>query len=771
VQIAERLALALSIPEAEQLAFVRLARAAPPVSPLPTPPPASDEIGRADLSGRAVRGFELGERIGSGGFGVVYRAVQKNVARDVAVKLILPQYADQPDFIRRFEAEAQVVARLEHPNIVPLYDYWREPGAAFLVMRLLRGGSLESLLADGPLEPDTLLPMLAQIGAALNSAHKAGVVHRDIKPANVLLDADGNAYLADFGIAKDVSFGHDSLDGAVVGSPAYFSPEQIQSEPVKSQTDIYCLGIMLFELLTGHKPFPGPTPMAYIQQHLGEPPPSLLTYRPHLPPALDTVLARAAAKRVADRYPDVGALLSDFQGALKGDPTLVPPFAPEAAELANPYKGLRPFNEADADDFFGRDTLVQALLARMSDTHDLARFLAVVGPSGSGKSSVVKASLLSALRRGGLPNSEQWFISEMTPGAHPWEELETALLRIAINPPPTLLSQLQADNRGLLRAVQRILPSDPEVELVLVIDQFEELFAIVEDEAIRADFLGSLVTALLDERSRLRVVITLRADFVDRPLQYVDFGELLQRCTEFVLPLSPDELEEAIVQPAAQRGLTLEPGLAADIVRDVGEEPGALPLLQYALTELFERRQGRQLTRAAYQASGGVLGALARRADELYGSLDHPARALARQLFLRLITPGEGAEDTRRRVPRSELESIQTPGILASPSAGTGIKPGVMDQIIDLFGRYRLITFDRDSASRAPTVEVAHEALLREWGRLRAWLANSRTDLRFQRQLAAAAADWGAAGGDASFLLHGTRLAQFEEWAGQKKWP
>src|SRR5262245_6041854 len=246
VQIAERLALALQIPEMEQIGFVRLARAMRPLTPIPTPPPALEEIGQADLSGRAIRGYELADRIGSGGFGAVYRAVQNTVGREVAVKIILPQYADHPDFIRRFEAEAQLVAHLEHPHIVPLYDYWREPGVAYLVMRFLRGGSLEEYLKSGPIPLELLTPMLAQIGSALDVAHQAGVVHRDLKPANILLDQQQNAYLADFGVAKDLNLVEQTQIGAIVGSPAYFSPEQINTESVKQQTDIYSLGIMLY---------------------------------------------------------------------------------------------------------------------------------------------------------------------------------------------------------------------------------------------------------------------------------------------------------------------------------------------------------------------------------------------------------------------------------------------------------------------------------------------------------------------------------------------
>ncbi|MGH6961716.1 MAG: ATP-binding protein, partial [Dongiaceae bacterium] len=224
-------------------------------------------------------------------------------------------------------------------------------------------------------------------------------------------------------------------------------------------------------------------------------------------------------------------------------------------DIANPYKGLRAFGEADAADFYGRETLTQQLLARLAEGGDLARFLAVVGPSGSGKSSVVRAGLAPALRRGGLPGSENWFIVDLLPGPHPLEELEAALLRVAVNPPESLLAQLREDKRGLVRAIHRTLPADDATELVLVIDQFEEVFTLVEDETERAHLLDSLVAAVLDERSRIRVVITLRADFIDRPLRYVDFGELLRQRSELVLPLTPDEMERAIAGPAERVGL------------------------------------------------------------------------------------------------------------------------------------------------------------------------------------------------------------------------
>ncbi len=239
-QIAERLAMALGIPLDDRAEFVRRARAVSPGGrepvPTPTPMPAPDEIGQEDLSGRAIRGYALGERIGAGSFGAVYRAVQPLVEREVAIKIVLPQYANHPDFIRRFEAEAQLVARLEHPHIVPLYDYWREPGIAYLVMRLLRGGSAEEMLQAGPVPLETVARLLEQIAGALHTAHRAGVVHRDLKPANVLLDEDRNAYLADFGIAKNLgnpNLADQTQAGALIGSPAYMSPEQIRADTIR----------------------------------------------------------------------------------------------------------------------------------------------------------------------------------------------------------------------------------------------------------------------------------------------------------------------------------------------------------------------------------------------------------------------------------------------------------------------------------------------------------------------------------------------------------
>ncbi len=709
----------------------------------------------AVTSHQAIRGYELREHLGRGSFGSVYRAYQPVIGRDVAVKVILPQYANQPDFIRRFEVEAQIVARLEHPHIVPLYDYWREPDGAYLVMRWLRAGSLRDALQRGPWHVDTAVRLVDQIAAALAAAHRQGVVHRDIKPGNILLDDDNNAYLSDFGIAtltEPLASPEQTMDfpadEGLTGTPEYVSPEMVQGGAVTPFTDIYSLGVVLYELLTGQHPFPELPLAALLERHLHHPLPLATAVRTDLPAAVDEVIQTATAKDPASRYPDALALARAFRQAVQSDGVPDAPDTPvKDADIPNPYLGLRPFQEADAANFFGRDDLVYTLIEQLRD----GRFLAVVGPSGSGKSSVVKAGLIPALRDGALPGSANWYVTQITPGRQPLEELETALLRIAINPPPSLLEQMEADRRGLLRAVKRALPDD-DSQLLLVIDQFEELFTQTSDEATRVFFLDSLITAVTDPRSCLRLVITLRADFYDRPLQYGEFGQLLQTNQETVLPLSADELAAAITKPAERAGLNLESGLATVMIADLHRQPGALPLLQYTLTELVEQRSDHILTQSDYANMGGIVGALSHRAETIYADLNEAEKNTARHLFLRLVALGDDETLTRRRAPYAELLALTPERDHAA-------------HVIEQYGRYRLLTFDYAPATRAPTVELAHEALLQAWSRLRQWLDEGQADLRQQRLLASATAEWEEAGRDPGFLLRRTRLDLFVDWA------
>jgi len=697
--------------------------------------------------------YELAELIGEGAFGAIYRATQPSVGREVAIKVVRPELANDPQFVRRFEVEAQTVARLEHPHVVPLYDFWRDPSGAYLVMRYLAGGSAEQrLMREGPWPLPDVARLVDEIGPALAIAHEAGLLHRDVKPANVLFDEAGNSYLADFGIAT-ASGSLEAADLGSAGSPLYVSPEQVRDGEATPASDVYGFGVMLYELLTGSPPFADSDSMqALLERKTHEQVPSLAARRPDLPEAIDLLVRTATAPDAAHRFQSMAELVLAFRSAtaanLPGAMTTGAaarddsrPRAEAARTLVglqlesiNPYKGLAAFGEADESDFYGRDSLAAEIVERLAHT----RLVVVTGPSGSGKSSVIRAGVLPRLR------NEAALVASMVPGTHPMDEVETALLRVATEPSAALLEQLSADERGLGRAVKTLLPDDGS-ELVLVIDQFEELFTQTS-EGRRDHFLAALNWAVADDRSRLRVICTLRADFYDRPLQHSAIGELVRVNTLAVAPLSGQELDEAISRPAASVGVTVEPALVAELVSaSVGQAAG-LPLLQYALTETYELRSGGRMTLEAYRSIGGIVGALANRADELYADLPMEEQFGVRRLFTRLVNPGEGTEDTRRRVLRSELGAV----------------PG---DVIDAYGAARLLAFDHDPASREPTVEVAHEALIREWPRLRGWLDEDRDGLRILRHVGQAAKAWDVSGRDAGELYRGGRLEAAEEWA------
>lgn len=642
-----------------------------------------------DPGGEPLRGYRLLERVGENAFGTVYRATQPNVGREVAVRVVHEHRANDPSFVRLFEHEAQAVAALEHPQVAPVYDYWREPGRAYVVTRFLGGGSLRELLdRSGPLETGRGTRILEQIATALVAAHRRDVVHGDLRTSNVLFDEEGNAYLTDFSIGRGAARPLDDLEAFA----------------------------------------------ALAREMLGE----------RLPMAVGDVLRRTETVRASE---DVPPVLTEIAVSLRtrADVTVA-----VGADVRNPYKGLRPFLEADAPDFFGRESFIARLLERMSRDGGAPRFVAVVGPSGSGKSSVVSAGLAAAIRHGAIPGSERWLLTEMHPGHHPLEELDAALMKVAVRPPAGLLGRLESGPRGLLDVANAVVPEGSE--LLLLVDQLEEAFTLTENEDERALLLESLRVAAMDAGSRLRIVATLRADFYDRPLRYPRIGPLLASTTEVLSPLTPEELERAIVRPAERSGLRLDSALVPQIAADVAEQPGALPLVQYALTELYDRREGGRLTLEAYREIGGVGGALAASAERLYTTRQQEGREAVRQLFLRLVTLGEGTADTRRRITLSELSALE-------------VDASATESALEAYGRHRLLTFDRDPVTREPTVEVAHEALMGAWDRLRGWIDAAREDVRMHRRLSDATSEWERSDREPSFLLSGSRLEQFESWA------
>ncbi len=409
--------------------------------------------------------------------------------------------------------------------------------------------------------------------------------------------------------------------------------------------------------------------------------------------------------------------------------------------VENPYLGLRAFREADHGRFFGQDQLVDRLVARVVGD---ATFTAVVGPSGSGKSSAVQAGLIPRLRR----DHPDVVIALMQPGAQPVDALGASLAEIDGTARQGWLSTLRRPD-GLAACARELLHGDRR-RLVVVVDQFEELFTMVDDVEARG-FLDLLAQGVRGEAHAVHVVVTLRADFYDRPLAEPNFGQLFADNVVNVVALGPDQLESAATLPARQLDIQVEPRLVGRLVADVAGQPNALPLFQYALTELFDARSGSVLDLATYERIGGVRKAVARRAESLYGQLDAVEQEAARQLFLRIATVS-GDIVGRRRVPASELVSLDLDLI-------------ALRNVIDAFSRYRLLALDRDPGTGSPTIEVAHEALLAEWHRLRDWIDQHRDDLSKQASFLAAVNEWESSGRDAGYLLHGSRLDDYRSWA------
>ena len=697
----------------------------------------------------AVPGYELGEIIGEGAFGAVYRAVQPSVGREVAIKVVRAELADDPRFVQRFEAEAQLVARLEHPHIVPLYDYWRRPGGAFLVFRLLRGGSLSERIAEGPMPVAEATRLVEEISAALTTAHSLGVVHRDVKPANVLFDETGNSYLVDFGIAM-IADAEDELELRSAGSPMYASPEQARDGITTPASDQYALAVVMWEALTGRAPFTGTSTTQVLQAKLVTSVPSLAD-QAGVPVTLSAVLQRATSPQPDDRYPDVGefarawrlALADTSADATRTTGRLTDTTAPRTTSStvadmptvgANPYKGLRAFREADAAEFFGRGELVDRLVAAV----DVEPFVIVVGPSGSGKSSLVHAGLVPAFRRRGA------LVVSMVPGIEPLVELESALRSVATTEDESSIAARLRSPGGLAAIASDLV--EPGEQLVLVVDQFEELWTLVESEATRDRFAELLSHAAADPQSTLRVVVTLRADLYDRPLQHAGLGPIVSNSTFAVTPMTAAELQVAIAAPAERVGVRFEPGLVATMIGDAVSRPGALPLLQFALTELYERRAGTTITAHEYAEIGGIGGALATRAEQLYADMNADARAGVRSLFTQLVSPGDDNDDLRRRATTEELATV-------SPA------------VVDRYLTNRLLVTDYHPITREPTIEVAHEALLREWPRLREWIDEDRDTIRMRRLISQTTTEWHDTERDESILYRGPRLAAADDAA------
>ena len=729
--------------------------------------------------GHSLRGYLIREAvIKVGGFSTVYKGYQDSIQRDVAIKIFdNEEIVKNVDFVRHFEIEAQLIARLAHPHIVPIYDYWREPDRAFIVLRWLDGGDIRSKFSSGSyLDGEVVRTLVTQIGSALHYVHQHGIVHRDLKPDNILLDKSGNYYLTDFGISIDLLHREDiEAEFMRIGTPDYMSPEQILGDDVTFKSDVYAFGILLYEILTHEAPFQGDTLDELFAQQVHAPFPSLINKRPDLPYELDIALAKATEKLPEDRYDSMVDFVEDILPLL-GTSSSMPTSAPFRSTVAttpaktvmfgenteitpstqvldnalvssrNPYKGLKAFDIGDAGDFYGRTAIIQQMIHLMRTQLEQRQpsFVTVVGASGSGKSSIVRAGLIPQLRLGELPESEMWLYIMMTPDNKPIETLAEKLNSIAIYGQVNLVDMLKNDDSDFEQVIKDMVGDE---HILILIDQFEEVFTRVDDEEERSQFIDLLVQ-LSKSSLRMTVVITLRADFYDRPLAYRALGELIQPSTVTVLPMSSDELEQVIREPAKSVNCEIQPSLVSQLIADTIHEPNALPLLQFTVTELFEHRDDNILTLNAYEAMGRLEGSVAQRAETVYMSLSAQKQRIAQQLFLQLVILSDTKEAVRRRILWKDALKIAN--------------RADVEAVINAFGENRLLTFDREPTSRQPTIEVAHEALLQAWTRLQIWIAENRNVLMTYNRLMISVRDWLENNRNSSFLARDVQLMQYE---------
>ncbi|MBI5532042.1 MAG: serine/threonine protein kinase [Deltaproteobacteria bacterium] len=738
--------------------------------------------------------------LGRGGMAEVYLARDMILGRRVAIKLLHPTQGLY-DVNERFMIEARATARFNHPNIVTVHGVGEHDGRPYLALEYVEGQTLRDRLRHGPAPLPEILRIALAISEALREAHRRRILHRDLKPSNVIIGRDARVRVVDFGLAKRMEGGQDSslmlgevdepstvddvdtIDDAVVqGTPAYMAPEQWQAGQCTEATDAWAFGMLLYEMANRAHPFHGLAPEV-IEQHLRrrtrfEP------LDPALPAEFRSIVTRCLEWDPRAR-PDAAELVAALDRMLSGPST--------RTELEVPFRGLQAYGERHSDRFCGRDAESGAFVERLREQP----VLPVVGPSGCGKSSFVQAGVIPRLRE-----QRAWTVLRMRPGRRPLLRLvrrvshvtvsvgsssgrlpepppddvttrEERIHRDALNPTSTQGAPdpmngaddaqgdteqqyagtgegaaLQERERSLLESPARLglwleeLANRTGTAVLLFVDQLEELYTLVSDERERQAFLDALSLAADEPAGPVRVVFTLRDDFLGRVAETRAMSDVLTHVTVLRSP-GPSALREILVRPVRLAGYGWEDeSLVDEMLQAVRGEPAALPLLQFAAQMLWEHRDSerRVLTRAAYDAMGGVVGSLAHHADGVLATLHAEQVGMARDILLRLIS----AEGNRLVVPRTTL--------LEGLAAGAA---GVLERLTET----RAVVVHRGGDDRDDAeVELVHESLVRTWDRLRRWLEASREEVAFVQELQQAADAWKRRGGRSEETWRGDAL-------------
>ncbi|MGK3963683.1 protein kinase [Sorangium sp. So ce118] len=735
-------------------------------------------------AGAFIKHYEIIRKLGQGGMGIVFLARDTKLGRLVAVKLLL-RHSEQG--IARFLDEARVTARCRHENIVVIHEVDELRGHPYIVLEYVKGRTLRRWMAErehpsapesagarapsSPSAPNVVIELMIPVARALVCAHEQGIVHRDLKPENVLLDDAGCIKVVDFGIAKRIEAKVISTmtgaraalargagrrrRSAAMGTLPYMSPEQLLGLDVDARTDLWAVGIMLHELLTGRHPL-DPFSLARVSSivNLDVPIPSLRQRHPDVG-TLGALVDRCLEKRKDERLGSARELLAELEALVPGRKAL------DLGEGESPFAGLSAFQEADAARFFGRDRDIAALMARLRSQP----LLAVAGPSGAGKSSFVRAGVIPALKGSG----DRWEAFVLRPGRRPLSALvdvlaqvaEAESTRAATAESGAITSSPELPDHDELAATLRTQPGHLGARLrarcrregkrrriLLFVDQFEELYTLGATPEERAAFVACLEGAADDASSPLRVLLAIRSDFLDRMAEDRNLMTDVTRGLWFLPPMGREGLRDALTRPIEAAGYRFETAeMVEHMLGTLESTPSPLPLLQFTAAKLWEARDRarRLLTQGSYDQLGGVAGALSAHADAVLSALSVREQRLARAVLLRLVTP----ERTRAVVSLDELREIAQEG---EGGAGDAIV-----QVVQHLAGARLLLIE--PGGEGATVELVHESLIERWAKLKQWLTEGEQDAQFLARLRAAAEQW-EANGRAEGLLWRDRAAE-----------
>jgi hypothetical protein len=688
---------------------------------------------------KAIGRFELIRELARGGMGQVFLGRDTKLGRKVAIKFLL---RDDAHFVQRFLVEARATARCTHENIVTIFEVGEHDGLPYMVLEYLEGKTLSAVLESKPAERQ-FCELMVPVLRALERAHEHGIVHRDLKPSNIFVTDRGGVKVLDFGVARVLDRSESELvranavveatlvdaspvmtdASALIGTLPFMSPEQWGADTVDHQSDLWALGVMFWRGLTGKHPAGTLTPekLRAKVRDLDTELPSIVTKAPTLPAPLVALVDRLLRKHKHQRYRSASEVLADLQAYLA-------PRAVASGEVS-PYRGLDAFGEDDARFFFGRTNEIRTALGQL----DAWPLLAVVGPSGVGKSSFVHAGLVPALRAGG----GTWQVHVLRPGRTPLHRL-AAVLEESPGQATHLMQQL-VEAPGLFGVMLRDAAIRRGTRVVVVVDQLEELFTLCDSDEVRRLFLAALLAAADDATSPVRVVLSMRADFLDRLAGHPQFLAELSRGLLFLAAPDRDSLRDAVERPAELAGYAFEAPATVDDMLQVATSRGALPLLSFAAMRLWDARDRARklLTASAYQQMGGVGGAFARHADQVAAALPAASQPLLRAIMLRLVTP----EGTRAVIDHKELLSLSG-------------DPREVERVLDHLVRARLVHLHTDPEHGA-TVEIVHEMLITEWPTLRRWLDDSSALRAFHHELRAAAKQWQTRGNPGDLVWRG----------------